>query len=700
MGALAAVGAGKTAREGATHVSRIYFQRHLLLIVLHHNTRTTHGHCTMDWTGGTRRRYAQGKRNAVVQKQKEHFAKIRSAQREQLDWLEHGIGALASIEHRPVMFSFQPAHTGYRVSKSRRRSAGYGRPSKAPTRDSASAVEAAHGPRSSNASRSRPGVSDEKRLLLANRQRLLARSDWLGLAASCPARIKFPATSDRDRVGKRRKISKAKPRSHKARPARRGSVTPIFEHRLPPFEPMMSGAMLEIDDEIKVKIGTDAFVSQSQISRPTQASENTSMCQPSTNFGPLSEESMLLGADDDGFEIDANGQYIGEIGRAKTLVSESEHSKFRSKDQARDDFSTPSKSIAPTFATTNRGEVIDRHNEKAEDSLVQPYSMIVHDDVSIRSNEAYGRVDARMLDSTKTFDHTNLPYDNGRSISSTRLDPEENERRWRRVMRIPEAASSSNTSIAALRSSSQHVAESAWPVHIDHQVSEQVQDHRTVTTKYRVPLVMNGPRPVPADDAARLHPPLDKSMPLFVPSTRSRHDKAELDSESRDDETLWKDFILGERGSNDVDSSEQEHSIWATEQDETVRPAFQSTSSRFGTDQARSDKVTVGNSVFVPSFTDDEVDNSPEANEEYQKYAATSMLGHATTADFEDDEIEEIDDVYPDDSVSRTMENINVARNTSTPNPERFKCQKSQASSKEPYNPRRFKVCAVERSAW
>lgn len=141
-------------------------------------------------------------------------------------------------------------------------------------------------------------VTAEEEALIANRERLLARQDWLGLAATRPVRMKFPSDRERQRIGKRRKIHKSKPR-HGHEVANHAIANPVEGWRAP-FEPMMSGAIG--NDEIQIKVGTDAFLSQTHRSRPSHNSVNTSIRPISTDFGPISEESMLLKADSDGFE--------------------------------------------------------------------------------------------------------------------------------------------------------------------------------------------------------------------------------------------------------------------------------------------------------------------------------------------------------------------------------------------------------------
>ncbi|KAF2172815.1 hypothetical protein M409DRAFT_16774 [Zasmidium cellare ATCC 36951] len=656
----------------------------------------------MDWTGGTRRRFTKGKYNSVVQKQKEHFARARAAQHQQdehLDWPGNSVDALASRQHRPTMASSQSANirhhpTSSKASRSCRREADHAPShSRGPSHTSRMALP----PMPAKSSRLNPNVTDEERLLLANRKRLLARSDWLGLAASRPARIKFPTPSDKDRVGKRRKISKSTCGSHRPKPARRRSITPLFEHRLPPFEPMMSGALA--DDEIQVKVGTDAFVSQSQVSHPAVPLANTSMRQPSTEFGPLSEESMLLGVDDDGFEIDANGQYLGVIGSARTLASGSEYGQAWSVIQSVDDFASPTNSIAPTFATTHQGMAMRDDIQCVSDApdqgaLVAMQSCLSHD---IRDPEAQS-----VAHDVEAFDPAILQPEPMKGTPSTDVDPEEDERRWRRAMRIPEPPQMGKTSIAALRSSSEHVTESvasAWPVRSSHEASDREHAFRTGSANPRPRRLEDQVQDHASHDTSNGRPAIADVLPATVPPQQADDQRLEPDDQVRDDEALWRDFILG-KGRSESDCSEHEDGVWAAEQGEAVQRASQSTSSRVGIEQARSDQATLGDSIFASARLSENNANGP-LGDQYEKshgHTTTSMVGHATVVDCEEDEI---DDVYPDDSVSRAVGNTNVARSVSMLNPRRFRPQKPPtSSSQEPYNPHRFKIRAVEKSVW
>ncbi|KAI6851047.1 hypothetical protein KC327_g2097 [Hortaea werneckii] len=138
--------------------------------------------------------------------------------------------------------------------------------------------------------------SEEEQLLNSKRHELLARSDWLGLAIVRPLQFEYSPTIEKDRIGKRRKIDKPAQRS---KPAVRRLLTPLFQEAPAPQGAAMR-ATLPIDD-MRIRIGTDAFESQTQRSRKSRKYAATSMRHSSVEFGPISEESMLLGDNYEGF---------------------------------------------------------------------------------------------------------------------------------------------------------------------------------------------------------------------------------------------------------------------------------------------------------------------------------------------------------------------------------------------------------------
>ncbi|GIZ40675.1 hypothetical protein CKM354_000400400 [Cercospora kikuchii] len=265
----------------------------------------------MDWTGGTRRRYASNaKKNQVLQKQKAHFAKVRAngaaySPNAMPDFIRQAMSAKDNAE-------YQRREEG--VGESRRRSVSAG--SQQSAADWCSNTSNQHSTSNGTRLRKRKGLhdgiipkdserlvgalaadmTDEARRLRTSRHHLLAQRDWLGLAAARPLKIKFPRDRDNERVGKRRKVKRSR---HHVQATHHKPVTPPFQHQQHFFEPMMSGAIQNHD--MHIKIGTDAFASQTQRSRKSRTPVNTSLCHLSTEFGPLSEEPMLMDEEDASF---------------------------------------------------------------------------------------------------------------------------------------------------------------------------------------------------------------------------------------------------------------------------------------------------------------------------------------------------------------------------------------------------------------
>ncbi|KAM3418726.1 hypothetical protein BST61_g4700 [Cercospora zeina] len=170
----------------------------------------------MDWTGGTRRRYAPtGRKSAVLQKQKAHFAKVRA---NGAAYLPHAVPDFIrqSMAAKPYGHALHlPVHS----------------------------------------------------------------SQLRKLAATRLTSIQHPTGCV---PGRGRDYAR---------------VLHVHQERF--FEPTMSGAIQNHD--VQVKIGTDAFASQTQRSRKSRSPINTSLRHPSTDFGSLPEEPMLMDEEDANF---------------------------------------------------------------------------------------------------------------------------------------------------------------------------------------------------------------------------------------------------------------------------------------------------------------------------------------------------------------------------------------------------------------
>ncbi|RMY00536.1 hypothetical protein D0868_08959 [Hortaea werneckii] len=356
----------------------------------------------MDWTGGVRRRFAAGKNNALVQKQKAHFAKERQSQIQ-----------------RPVE-SMSPMTVTSATDE----------PS-SPTKETH--VEGTH-----SSHRSAVTSSEEEQLLNSKRHELLAHSDWLGLAIVRPLQLEFSTAVEKDRIGKRRKIHKPAQRS---KPAVRPLLTPLFEEA-----PAMR-APLPID-EMHIKVGTDAFESQTQRSRISPKHAATSMRHSSVEFESISEESMLLG---DNYE-DLQPRIHGTA--ASTMLDES-----------------PIASQATTAEWTQwhrdikaRGNLDDHTDMEQVDEWVAHLDFAMSDlsKVSLPPTQDDGAMKpfegsalARTSSQSSMERPTTKIGDLGDPASGKRSDSESSGMLMRQLLGI-QKFTSSNASISAVRSSSQH----------------------------------------------------------------------------------------------------------------------------------------------------------------------------------------------------------------------------------------------------
>lgn len=110
----------------------------------------------------------------------------------------------------------------------------------------------------SNRSLSKDQLSSEP-LLEAKKRKLLEHDDWVGLALSRPVHMQFVSTTEKERIGKRRKIESSM-RERLGGEARR-VLTPIEGNNRNVRGPFMSGTLPHKDD-ISIRIGTDALVSR------------------------------------------------------------------------------------------------------------------------------------------------------------------------------------------------------------------------------------------------------------------------------------------------------------------------------------------------------------------------------------------------------------------------------------------------------
>lgn len=585
----------------------------------------------MDWTGGTRRRYAQAGKNVVVQKQKAHFAKVRSAghpqpPRSMPDFMRE---AVESKSYRQAKTSQQ--HRGSTTlrseggSRSSRSSEARCRRRAADVRDQAVPAD----------------MTDEERKIQSARRSLLARSDWLGLNASRPVKVQFPAERDVERIGKRRKVLKTSRNGPREFQQRR--VTPPFQHRERLMQPMLS------DDgrgeSIDIKIGTGALAgTQTELSRPPHVVANTSMRQPSTEFGPLSEESMLMGEEFDDVGTTAERLFCTDNNRTSQCSALDEHQDWKS--------CTGYAAVKPL----ERWPVVQQTNGFDQDTPHVPSEpIILPHDAAFRDEELLDSVAPGLGAQDVTRQHTQNALIDGSShgyspqptaIPSATWDMAgatvlDDEGLWRRTLRIRTDAPS-EASITALKSSSLHRTQSAF----------SIAPQRPVESIGALRKMQCTPTPRVDPPARRLRPlskGLDEAPALISRLMPARSSHATNDDEEQvepsavdgaeEEDVLWRTFILGSQSS---DSNSLAFNNKTPDEEGVSDPAPRLLCDATS-DQPRSDRVTAGGSIYDLALTT----YSAPASSTQHGIENTSLMGHAATAHQEVDDIEDEDVPQP-----------------------------------------------------
>ncbi|KAK5112077.1 hypothetical protein LTR85_011658 [Meristemomyces frigidus] len=615
----------------------------------------------MDWTGGVRRRFAAGKNNPLLQKQKAHFAKVRGA-------LQH-----TPNSHRTFQPDFIRAHEGKRqrpstqrdtTSRDTHRHDRQTDTSHHPQQDSkctqrtASSHQNLHpdekspsfvfissgspassapstrthhrnkrtAPRHSSA-RPPSALTEEDELLLANRRRLLARTDWLGLAAARPIQMKFSSARDKDRIGKRRKVEKT---GNRAKPAGRRLLTPLFDERFPQRDVFMSGALPA--DDIRIRIGTDALASQTQRSRRSHTPAHTSIRQPSTEFGPLSEESMLLGADGDSSEAwkAVEDAFVEQHGAAQapsmmamagsqvhTVDAQETHLPSRQPSEASEarvlDLEHPDTAAVtpaiPELVASQHVESMPGHNygmrtvstgiptDARPGHRINPTSAMHHLGYHYNEEPADGRHDAG--------GHARSP---GSSVNNLDLgDKNDDDDTWRQLLRI-QHYTSSHASMAALRSSSQHNTVSG-------------SSHRPLMGQYHLRAYedmpeLSTPREVGTLGATIVEPSADgmeQPASPYSPSAslqqivrlaeQPAQRRLQTALEDSDENALWRDFVIGSEEDESDSSLQLGQALSQGLVKDDEEPATLAASSLAVSGLGTSDKATLGDTLFVSDNT-------------------------------------------------------------------------------------------------
>ena len=457
----------------------------------------------MDWTGGVRRRFAPGKNNAVIQKQKAHFAKARSAlqdlasSKSSFRTAHYGTTASSkdhrsSTRHKDAVRTINPRRTsqwpeGRGASVIRHHedagspASGSHRPSKKHSEiihitsssvPSTADSSLAHGnavPPSQSQPQSAHDVKDttteEERLLAANRRRLLARPDWLGLSATKPVQIKFRSSHDKHRIGKRRKVAQST--THKGQPATRRLITPLLEERLLLDQQLMSGALP--NDEVQVKIGADALASHTQLSRHSHTPRLNTGRLPSSDLGPLSEEPMLLGDEGDMFEairspqMRLSGSNDGRIPAMSEDDCRSANQRMYAPSQADDQYLQ----ILPMQWSPEVAQMVQYQRAESEAEDRHLHDTAAANPRPADSNESYSDgVESNSPPQMSFHDPEHVTASRGTHMATDcderphkSRDAADDEAFWRRLMQF-EDHTPSNPSLDAVKSSSLHVTAS------------------------------------------------------------------------------------------------------------------------------------------------------------------------------------------------------------------------------------------------
>ncbi|KAI7561573.1 hypothetical protein KC343_g9822 [Hortaea werneckii] len=442
--------------------------------------------------------------------------------------------------------------------------------------------------------------SQEEQLLNSKRHELLAQSDWLGLAIVRPLQLEFSSTVDKDRVGKRRKIHKPAQRS---KPAVRRLLTPLFEEA-----PAPQGAAMRTTlpiDEMRIKVGTDAFESQTQRSRNSPKHAATSMRHPSVEFGPLSEESMLLGDNYEDFQPRIPSAAAGDFLDESSIAS---HAKTADLTQWHNDINARSE--------------LDDHTGMAQvdewvarlDSATQESSKLslppIEDDGAMKPFES-SALARTILRPSKECPPTHVGS-LGDSASCKKSDSESSGALMRQLLGI-QKFTSSNASVSAVRSSSQHslTSELSHRPILDTQVSVPGESANSVSTPCGVgtqdPDYTWHESRERAEESSAAQSPSDWHSGHYVAQVPGQAHLAEAaDMKGSEDryKDSWRDFIIGSIGSSQ--SSDQPRELEDDELDglQHVNEVF-ATSSLPVSGMGSSDMAIGGSSITARRHTSD-----------------------------------------------------------------------------------------------
>lgn len=510
----------------------------------------------MDWTGGTRRRFAGAKHNTTLQRQKAHLARARAAvqhepfsSRERSKGIDHNDDTQAT-SYKCIVLTLKPSRLRLLTRL------GSGRDAVISERDDHKKTSTRQS-RITNSTGVAQSHQDEELHLLASRRRLLARDDWLALDRTRPLRIGFSNAGDKDRVGRRRKIKKSS--ATRTNAAQRRPMTPLFEERLEPSAYLMSGALAsEHDNHVEIKIGTGAFDSQSRPSRRSTVSRNAGMGAHSIALSCLSEESMLLGADGDTFDADqveVPTYTHADHGKRQSSVRPASLEPMQIEPKGWGEYSSTAQEHS--FALDDGPELQQYRALNADVKSPSPlstpddYQQTIGKSPTNNNSAAVSKVrstgDARLTNFSGDIDRKMLvdPLIMAASTDQDALEAD-TEQAWRQLMGIV-TQSESFTSNKALDSFSEHRTTSD----IIHRVDPGDARYGAYISDTD-------------SDARQCHGILNQAPPtqshgmLVVDEQQSPHASRDARDDT-DNEALWREFIIG---SQDSESGDEVHSVW------------------------------------------------------------------------------------------------------------------------------------------
>lgn len=388
-------------------------------------------------------------------------------------------------------------------------------------------------------------AADEERLLRARRRNLLARPDWLGLDVLRPANgLEALSQGSRDKrlIGRRRKVSRTnRNREDTAHPRVLYSIEPAPRFR----EDMSPNIGL---DDIQIKIGTDAFATQTQRSRRSMPSRDTSMRPPPTQLSLLSEESMLLGPDDELF-------HLGAIPTHHT-TRPTEHS-VQQLIEPNVHHSHPGNESSPAERNfkTLLHQTPDRKGDSREHGMHSFAEMLVpallSEPFSPLVPEPQNRVDTHRGQWSKQREHTEDDHtETAHGVEDLEAMDEQVWRRWLDVKTDP----SSHASIAAVNSSSMHQTKSDETARVSLKAFKRAAEEESKLA------VLSTPRGVGTQGSNLAVQPLatvDESIGQGSPSQSLQQitalanappqlpARARQEQEDCHDNELWRSYIIG-----------------------------------------------------------------------------------------------------------------------------------------------------------